>query len=166
MIRKSFTLNPAFCLLSTNYDNPQSECLFDSWSIHHFYWQGFCYIILHYLFNINTIKNAIILCVILSIGHLLEEYFGNIGLLSLEGIVIDNIGPLINSKINPNLREYDNDYLDNSIGDVISGMLSNILIILYWYYNGKLPHFYLGGVFIIFYLLLKKAPMLYPKKYP
>tara|TARA_B110000495_G_C22980090_1_gene576031 strand:+ start:1005 stop:1508 length:504 start_codon:yes stop_codon:yes gene_type:complete len=163
MKRKSFTLNPSFCFIDTSFKNPKSECLFDFWSIHHFYWQGFCYIILHHLFNIKSIKQSMYLCGLLSILHAAEEYFGNIGSLSLEGIVIDNIGPLVDTKIDPKLRGYDNDYLDNSIGDVLSGIISCILIIIYWRYYKKLPYLYLYGVFIILYLLLQKAYMLYPK---
>ena len=53
---------------------------------------------------------------------------GNTNKLSIEGIVIDKLGPIIDPKIKPELREIDNDYLDNSIGDVLSGIISNILI--------------------------------------
>ena len=54
-----------------------------------------------------------------------------------------------------------NDYLDNSIGDVLSGVISNILIIFFWYNYGKLPYFYLLGVFPIFINLLSFSSKLY-----
>ena len=162
--RKSFTLNPEFCLFDLGYEKPKSSCVFDFWSIHHFYWQGFVYIIIHHLFKINKIELAIKLTLFLSCMHILEEYIGNKGSLSLEGIVIDNIGPLVDPKINPKLRGYDNDYLDNSIGDVLSGLLCNILIVLYWYFFNRLPYFFLFGSIIIVVLLLKKARNIYYKK--
>jgi len=160
-MKKSFTYNPKFCLV--NFGKAYSECIFDSWSIHHFYWQGFGYIILHHLFKINKLKYAIILTIFLTSVHILEEYYGNKGLVSLEGIIIDNIGPLINPKIDVNLRKPDNDYMDNSIGDIVSGLSSNIIILLYWYYLKKLPYSYLFLSFFILYLLYKKSYILYPK---
>ena len=42
----------------------------------------------------------------------------------LEGVVIDYIGPIIDPKIKPELREIDNDYLENSFGDILSGIIS------------------------------------------
>ena len=162
--RKSFTLNPHFCLFDLGYEKLKSSCLFDSWSIHHFYWQGFFYIIIHHLFKINKPVLAIKLTIFLTGMHILEEYIGNKGSLSMEGIVIDNIGPIVDPKINPKLRGYDNDYLDNSIGDVLSGLLCNILIVLYWYFFNRLPYFFLFGSIIIVVLLLKKARNIYYKK--
>lgn len=161
MGQKSFTFNPNFCLVKLGKAN--SECMFDSWSIHHFYWQGFIYIILHHFLKIKDIKLALLILVILTSLHTLEEYLGNTGPFSLEGIVIDTIGPLVNPKIDIKLREPDNDYFDNSIGDVLSGFTSNSLIILYWYYFKKLPYSYLLLVFFVLYLLYRKSYMLYPK---
>ena len=128
MLRKSFTINPDFCIIDTNFKKPKSICLFDTWSLHHFFWQGFFYIILHHLFNIKDIRYSILLFSFLTLVHIIEEYLGNTNKLSIEGIVIDNLGPIIDPKIKPELREIDNDYLDNSIGDVLSGIISNILI--------------------------------------
>mgnify|MGYP001284290882 CR=1 FL=1 len=159
MGKKSFKLNPNFCLIKLG--NPNSECVFDSWSIHHFYWQGFAYIIIHHFLKLNKIKHIILTTVILSIIHIIEEYFGNTQRLSIEGIVIDYIGPLINKKIDPSLREIDNDYLDNSIGDILSGLFSNILIILYWYKFRRLPYFYLFFIVLLIINLLLKAKQLY-----
>ena len=99
-----------------------------------------------------------LICFFLSIIHLIEEYLGNTNKISIEGIVIDNLGPLIVPKIKTELREIDNDYLDNSIGDVLSGLISNLLIILFWYKYKKLPYLYLLGIIPIFINLLSHAP--------
>jgi len=162
MGKRSFTKNPENCIFGS-FTNPKSSCVFDYWSIHHFYFSGFIYIILHHLLNISSIKNALLIMLVVTIGHMIEEYFGNTSRISLEGIVIDNIGPIIDPKIEPSLRTPDNDYIDNSIGDIISGIISNVLIIWYWKSYGKLPYSYLYGFFIIFYMLMKKAKMLYSK---
>ena len=159
-----FTWNPIPCMMDFNYKKPRSACLFDYWSIHHGYWQGFFYILLHHFLKITSIKSAIILGVILTILHFIEEYLGNTNKISFEGIVVENIGPIFDPKINPDLREIDDDYLDNSIGDVFSGIIITCLIIGYWYIFGKLPYFYLFGFFIVFYMLLQKADMLYEKE--
>ena len=161
MERKSFKINPNFCLIDNNFKKPQSICVFDTWSLHHFFWQGFAYILLHYLFNIKDIKYCFLICFLLSLIHLVEEYLGNTNKISIEGIVIDNLGPLLVPKIKTELREIDNDYLDNSIGDVLSGLISNILIIFFWYKYKKLPYLYLLGIIPIFINLLSHAPRLY-----
>ncbi len=141
-MRRSFTFNPEFCLLDTNFKKPRHICLFDTWSAHHFFWQGVAYILLHELFEIKDIKHSIFLGLILTSIHIGEEYLGNTSRTSLEGIVIDNLGPLVDPKLKPEKRKIDNDYFDNSIGDVLSGFISNVLIILFWYKFGKLPYFY------------------------
>ena len=160
-MKRSFTLNPEFCFIDTDLKNPKSECLFDLWSIHHFFWQGVAYILIHELFEIKELKDCIIICLFLTLVHTIEEYFGNTNRLSIEGVVFDNLGPIIDKKVKPELRKIDNDYLDNSIGDVLSGVISNILIILFWYNYGKLPYFYLLGVFPIFINLLSFSSKLY-----
>ena len=163
MGKRSFTLNPNNCILKLG--TADSKCYFDSWSIHHFYYQGFFYIIFHHLFKIKSIKYSILLLVGLTILHAIEEYFGNTSLISLEGIFIDTLGPIVNPKIHTELRTPDNDYLQNSIGDVFSGFLSNILIIIYWIYYKKLPYFYFYFIIVIFILLYSKSYLLYkPKK--
>ena len=58
-------------------------------------------------------------------------------------------------------RKIDNDYIDNSIGDVLAGMISNALIILYWYKFKSLPYFYLLLFFPVFANLLSYAKILY-----
>jgi hypothetical protein len=161
MLRKSFTINPDFCIIDTNFKKPKSICLFDTWSLHHFFWQGFFYIILHHLFNIKDIRYSILLFSFLTLVHIIEEYLGNTNKLSIEGIVIDKLGPIIDPKIKPELREIDNDYLDNSIGDVLSGIISNILIIFFWYKYKTLPYYYLLGIFPIFINLLSHSNRLY-----
>ena len=161
MVRKSFTLNPNFCLLDTQFKNPRSICVFDTWSAHHFFWQGALYMIFHLIFEIKEIKQSIILFLILTLLHLIEEYLGNTSKISLEGIVIDNLGPIIDTKIKPEKRKIDNDYIDNSIGDVLAGMISNALIILYWYKFKSLPYFYLLLFFPVFANLLSYAKILY-----
>lgn len=158
---KSFTFNPNFCLIDYNYYKPKSSCVFDYWSIHHFYWQGFFYIIIHHYLKLKNPKHILLLLSILTILHAFEEYLGNIGMLSLEGIFIDNLSPLFDSKVDVSLRVKDNDYMDNSIGDVISGVLSCILIIIYWYKFKKLPYFYIFLSIFILYLLYQKRNMLY-----
>ena len=159
MVKKSFKFNPNFCLVK--FGEPNSECVFDTWSIQHFYWQGFVYIIIHNFLKLKKFKHTMLVTIILTVLHIIEEYVGNIYRLSIEGIVIDYLGPLINKKIDPSLRKIDNDYLDNSIGDIISGIVANILIILYWYKFRKLPYFYLFFVILIIYQLLLKAKKLY-----
>jgi len=162
MGKRSFTLNPNNCVLKTG--KPDSACFFDWWSIHHFYWQGLFYLILHYLLKISNLKSALILTGVLTLLHIVEEYFGNTSRISFEGIVIDNLGPVINPKIDPKLRRPDNDYLQNSIGDVISGLIANLLVLGYWYHFNELPWFYLIFLVVIIAMLLSKSSMLYPKK--
>jgi hypothetical protein len=162
MEKRSFIFNPKFCLIK--FGEANSKCVFDLWSIHHFYWQGFFYLLVHHILKIKTLKNSIILTILFTLLHILEEYFGNIGLFSFEGLFIDYIGPIVNPKINIKLRKKDNDYLDNSIGDVISGLFSNILIIFYWYHFKKLPYNYLLFSIFVLYLLYNKSYMLYNKK--
>ena len=79
---------------------------------------------------------------------------------SVEGVVINHIGPLIIPDINPEKREIDNDYLDNSIGDVLSGFIANILIILFWCKYNKLPYFYIIGLVPTIIHLFTKAHIL------
>lgn len=160
-MRRSFTLNPNFCLIDNDFRNPKSICLFDTWSIHHFFWQGAFYILLHDLLKIKKIKHSIILFLVLTLLHVIEEYLGNMSRISLEGIVIDNLGPIINQRVKPEKRKIDNDYLDNSLGDVISGIISNILIILFWYKYKSLPYLYLILFFPVFTNLLSHAHQLY-----
>lgn len=160
-MRRSFTLNPNFCFIDTEFNNPKSICVFDTWSLHHFFWQGTAYLLIHELFEIKDLKIAILLLLFLTSIHTIEEYMGNTNRISIEGIVIDNLGPIINPKIKPELRKIDNDYIDNSIGDVLSGITSNILIILFWYKYKTLPYYYLFGVIPIFINLLSFSSRLY-----
>ena len=163
-MKKSFTFNPKPCLLDTNYRKPSSECLIDFWTIHHSYWQGFFYIIIHHLLKIKTLKQSIFLTLLLTAIHAVEEYLGNTSRISIEGIVIDNLGPIINPKIDVSMRQPDNDYLDNSIGDVLSGLFACCFIIFYWMYYKQLPYFYLAFSIVVVGLLLLKSHMLYPQK--
>ncbi len=158
---RSFTLNPNFCLVDTDFKKPKSICVFDTWSLHHFFWQGVAYILVHELLEIKDIRHSITLFLVLTMIHIIEEYFGNTSRVSMEGIVIDNLGPIINPRLKPEKREIDNDYIDNSIGDVLSGMTSNILIILFWYKYGALPYWYLLLFFPIFTNLLSHSSKLY-----
>lgn len=158
---RSFTLNPNFCLVDTDFKKPKSICVFDTWSLHHFFWQGVAYILVHELLEIKDIRHSITLLLVLTMIHIIEEYFGNTSRVSMEGIVIDNLGPIINPRLKPEKREIDNDYIDNSIGDVLSGMTSNILIILFWYKYGVLPYWYLLLFFPIFTNLLSHSSKLY-----
>ena len=159
---RSFTLNPNNCFIK--WGKPDSACVFDWWSLHHLYWQGFFYLIFHYLLGIKTLNSALVLTLVLTLVHVIEEYFGNTSRISIEGVVIDSIGPIINPRIRPELREPDNDYLQNSIGDVLAGLIGNLLILGYWYYTGELPYFYLVFVVVILAMLLSKSSMLYPKE--
>ena len=161
MGKRSFTRNPNFCFIQ--WKHPDSACFFDWWSIHHFYWQGFFYLLLHYFLKIRSIKSALLLTVVLTLLHIIEEYLGNTSKYSLEGIVIDNLGPVINPKIDPKLRRPDND-LENSIGDVTAGLIANLLLVFYWYYFKELPWFYLIFLIAIIAMTLSKSSMLYPKK--
>ncbi len=163
MNKRSFTWNPEETCIFGSITRPKSECIFDYWSIYHFYFTGFAYIILHHLLKINNLKDAIVLTSILTIIHVIEEYFGNTTKLSLEGIVIDNIGPIFNPRVNPKNRKIDDDYLQNSIGDVLSGVIACLLIIWYWKQYNVLPYNYLWGIIIIFFMLMDKADMLATK---
>ena len=60
--------------------------------------------------------------------------------------------------------ELDDDYIDNSIGDVTAGLIANLLVLGYWYYFKELPWFYLIFIVLILALLLSKSSMLYPKE--
>ena len=162
MGKRSFTFNRDNCIIK--WGKPDSACFFDWWSIHHFYWQGFFYLIFHYLLRIKSLKYALILTLVLTIVHSIEEYFGNTSRISIEGVVIDYLGPIINPRIKPELREPDNDYLQNSIGDVLAGLIGNLLVLFYWYYTGELPYFYLIFSLAIIAMLLSKSSMLIEKK--
>jgi hypothetical protein len=162
MGKRSFTLNPNNCIIK--FGKPNSACFFDSWSKDHFYWQGFFFIIIFHFFQIKNLRNALILAGVLTGIHIIEEYLGNTSKISLEGLFVDYIGPLINPKIKTELRELDNDYLQNSIGDVLSGLLSNILIICYWLKYKRLPYIYLLFSILIIYLLYRKSHMLYDEE--
>lgn len=162
MGKRSFTQNPNNCFIK--FGKPNSACYFDSWSIHHFYWQGFYFIIFFHFLKIQKLKYAVILALVLTLIHILEEYLGNTSRISLEGLFIDYIGPLINPRIKTELRELDNDYLQNSIGDVLSGLLSNILIIAYWLKYKKIPYIYLLFSILVIYLLYQKSHRLYDEE--
>ena len=162
MGKRSFTPNPKNCIVK--FGKPNSECFFDTWSIDHFYWQGFFFIIIFHLLKIKKLKHALILAGVLTIFHVIEEYHGNTSRVSLEGWFVDYIGPIINPRIKPNLRGIDNDYLQNSIGDVFSGLLSNVLIILYWLKYKKMPYIYLLFSVLIIFLLYQKSHILYDEK--
>lgn len=164
MERRSFTWNPNGMCIFGSITNPTSTCMFDYWSIHHFYFSGFIYIILHHLLNITNMTQSLYVVVLIGILHMIEEYLGNTSKISLEGLVIDYIGPLIDPKIDPSLRKIDNDYLENSIGDVLIGVISCLIISIYWNITGKLPYEYLYFIIIIIIMLLDKAThMLYNK---
>jgi hypothetical protein len=110
--------------------------------------------ILHHYLKIKTIKDAIILFVILTIGHTIEEYLGNTTRISIEGTFVDCLVPLIDPLVKPEKRKIDNDYLENSIGDVLSGAISNLAIITYWYNYKKLPYFYFYGIIPVFFFVM------------
>ena len=150
-------VNKSFCL----YGDIIKSCMFDLWSIHHFYWQGLAYILLHLILKINNIKYSILLLIVLTILHIIEEYLGNNSKISLEGIFIDNIGPLLDNKIKIEKRKPDGDTIRNSIGDVLSGIISNILILYYWYHFKSLPYIYILGIIPIYFHLKYKAKILY-----
>ena len=154
-------INNNFCLFDLDYDNPNSLCLFDFWSISHGYWHGLIYIIIHYILKIKTLKLSIIISIILVCLHVIEEYIDNNSLYSFQGFIIDYIGPIFDNKINPKMRNPDNDSIYNTIGDVLSGLIINILIVLYWYKYKKLPLFYLFGLIPIIYMSLGKSHTLY-----
>ena len=154
-------INNNFCLFDLDYDNPNSLCLFDFWSISHGYWHGLIYIIIHYILKIKTLKLSIIISIILVCLHVIEEYIDNNSLYSFQGFIIDYIGPIFDNKINPKMRNPDNDSIYNTIGDVLSGLIINILIVLYWYKYKKLPFFYLFGLIPIIYMSLGKSHTLY-----
>ena len=147
----------SFCL----YGDIKKNCMFDAWSLHHFYWQGLVFLLLHSILKIKNMKNSILLLIVLTILHIIEEYLGNNSRISLEGIFIDNIGPLLDNKIKIEKRKLDDDSIENSIGDVLSGILSNILILYYWYHFKSLPYIYITGLIPIYYDLMNKAYKLY-----
>ena len=162
MGKRSFTKNPNSCFVKVG--KPNSACYFDSWSIHHFYWQGFLFIIFFHFLKIKKLKYAVGLAFLLTLIHIIEEYLGNTSRISLEGLFIDYIGPLINPRIKTELRKLDNDYIENSIGDVLSGLLSNILIIGYWLKYKKIPYIYLLFSILVSYLLYQKSHRLYDEE--
>lgn len=162
MKNRSFTFNPNPCLVELDYHNASSSCLFDSWTLDHFYWQGFFYIIAHHFLKIKSMKHAIILLLVLTFLHGIEDYLGNIGTFNLEGVFIDTLAPIFDPKVDISLRGKDNDYMDNTIGDVLSGFGSCVLIILYWYKFNRLPYIYLIFSIGLLYLLYKKSYKLYP----
>jgi len=163
MGKKSFTWNPKGVCVFGSLTKPQSSCFFDYWSIYHFYFTGFFYILLHHYLNISSIKGVILLFMILTVIHVAEEVLGNTTRISGEGIFFDYIAPLIDPKIDPKMRKIDDDYIENSIGDVLSGVISTILIIGYWMKYKKLPYFYLYGLIIVFFMLSMLRSGLYSK---
>ena len=52
MNKRIIKWNTNFCLFGS-YSNPQSKCVFDYYSIYHFYFTGFAYIIIHYFLNLK-----------------------------------------------------------------------------------------------------------------
>jgi hypothetical protein len=163
MVRNGkFVWNPSPCIFRSFRDD-NSECLFDYWSIYHFYFSGVVYNILHHYLNITKLRGTMVPFAMVTLLHIVEEYLGNTSKISLEGVVVDYIGPLLDPKIDPSLRGLDGDYIQNSIGDVLSGMIACALIILYWYRYKTLPYTYLYGMIVMIYLLMLKAPSLYPE---
>lgn len=161
MGKKSFTWNPNGVCIFGSITNPTSECVFDYWSFYHFYFTGFFYIILHHWLGITTLKQALLLCLLVTALHVGEEILGNTSKLSLEGVVLDKIGPLLDPRIDPELRFIDNDYLENSIGDVSAGVISCLLIIWHWQKFGILPYFYLWLLPIPILMLFNLRSTLY-----
>ncbi len=161
MGKRSFTWNPDGICIFGSWSNPKSKCFFDYWSIYHFYFPGFAYIILHHYLGIDNVTDATKLLIFITIVHIIEEFLGNTSKLSGEGIVYDYIAPIFNPKINPALRTLDNDYVENSIGDVVAGIISCGLIILYWMYFGKLPCAYLYFMPVILWMLWHKSNDIY-----
>ena len=161
MGKNSFTWNPEGICIFGSWSDPKSKCLFDYWSLYHFYFTGFFYIILHHYLKIDNLRDAIKLIIFVTMLHIIEEYLGNTSRLSGEGIAFDYIAPLFNSKIKPEMREIDNDYMENSIGDVLAGVISTFLIVSYWYYFGNLPYFYLWLFIFIFIMLMNKLSSSY-----
>jgi hypothetical protein len=159
MTKRSFTWDPQGTCLFGGLRNPTSRCLLDYWSFYHFYFTGFFYILFHHLFDLKSLKSALLLVLVLTLLHGVEEYLGNTSRISLEGVVIDNLGPLLDPKMNPANREPDDDYLQNSIGDVLVGLVSSGLIVAYWYRWGQLPYWYLWGFAIAFWMLWRLTPM-------
>lgn len=146
-------MDKQFCLfghLTDPNDKSISKCMFDYWSLFHFYFTGFFYLILHHLLNINNMKDALFLLLFITVAHAVEEYQGNTSKLSLEGIFFDKIATLFDPKLDPNKRELDDDTLENSVGDVLSGVISSLLIVWYWNQYKILPYWYLYGVIAAF----------------
>lgn len=163
MERKSFTFNPRGTCLFGSWNNPKSVCVFDYWSIYHFYFTGLVYLIVHYILNIQSIKGSSILLCLITLIHIMEEYLGNTTRKSMEGIVIDYIAPIFDPKIKPELRGIDNDFLQNSIGDVFAGVLSSGFVAWYSARNNykKLPWWYICFLPIIIFMLFQKSKMLH-----
>jgi hypothetical protein len=158
--RKPFSWNPEGTCILGSITKPRSKCLFDYWTTFHFYFTGMmmilCMILLQY-FDLLNDQTLIWLMLFLNIAHAIEEYLGNTTRLSLEGVVIDNIGPLFNPKMKPEKRQIDNDYLQNTIGDILSGIIATILIYFYYQTYNKIPVWYLWGFIFTFIMLVNKS---------
>lgn len=159
--RPVFSWNPEGTCLFGSWHNTKSKCLFDYWTVYHFYFTGFLYIIIHHQLKLQDPKDMTKLIVFLTLLHAIEEYLGNTSRISLEGVVTDYIGPKLDSRIKPHKREIDNDYLQNSIGDVLSGVIACLLIVWYWNTHKKLPYFYLWYIIPIYFMLMTKSKMLW-----
>ena len=170
--RPLFSWNPKGTCIVGSWNNPESKCVFDFWSAYHFYFSGLIFIgglIIFDYFQIKIMspsnwKSVLNWFILINILHIVEEYLGNTGRFSLEGVVIDSLGPLFVPGFHPEYRQPDNDYLQNSIGDVFSGILGALIpLLMFWGFGlGKITTMYiwLMGFPPLFAMLIARAPKL------
>jgi len=103
---------------------------FDKYSFLHCGSLAFFYtifLLLALLKNIKT-KGAIILFIIINTLHLIDELLNNYSTISMESIWVPKyLGRVVK----------DNDSIQNFLGDLISGLMGSLIVLLVFYFSEK-----------------------------
>lgn len=142
MKSRSFRFNPNGPTLFSTDPELLHESVFDYWSLFHFGNVAFFYTILLIIFKVKTSKTALKWFVVINVLHTIEEFLENLGPFNAENAFKQLfLRKMPDGSPNEDLKNVkDNDYLDNSIGDVISGIVGSGLVFLYWKCAGKVPY--------------------------
>ena len=125
---KPFYKEDSNCLFELNAGN---KCWFNLWSIQHFYYPAFFYsLFLTFLIKQNFSNQTTLLLALLGfafihIFHFIDEYLGNLTTYSPEGL-------LRNIFYKDDNKPTDNDSIQNSFGDIISGFIGLLLILSFF----------------------------------
>jgi hypothetical protein len=112
------------CLIDTNTDSKYSSdfdcpCWFDKWSLIHILTNTF-FLTIIYIFILILMKKPsnklfIILFVVINIIHIIDDLLNNYVGISLESLKTQ--------------KHYDNDSLQNFLGDIICGLIGTCIIL-------------------------------------